>query len=67
MKTAKLIRNGGGQVVCLPQEFCFKGEEVEIFRRGDEVVLRPISAAADAEAIFEALAGLRLNDREAGV
>lgn len=38
--TAKVFRSGNSQAVRLPKEFRFRGNEVEIFRRGDEVVLR---------------------------
>lgn len=40
MGTAKVFKSGNSQAVRLPKEFRFGGEEVEIFRRGDEVVLR---------------------------
>jgi antitoxin VapB len=40
MSTARVFRSGNSQAVRLPKEFRFKGEEVEIFRRGEEVVLR---------------------------
>ena len=39
MATAKLFQHGGSQAVRLPKEFRFEGSEVEIERRGDEVVL----------------------------
>ena len=38
--TAKVFRSGNSQAVRLPKEFRFKAKEVEVFRRGDEVVLR---------------------------
>lgn len=41
MATAKLFQHGGSQAVRLPKEFRFEGSEVEIERRGSEVVLRP--------------------------
>jgi antitoxin VapB len=41
MATAKLFRHGGSQAVRLPRAFRFEGTEVEIERRGREVVLRP--------------------------
>lgn len=41
MTTAKLFRHGGSQAVRLPKAFRFEGNEVEIERRGSEVVLRP--------------------------
>jgi antitoxin VapB len=40
MSTARVFRSGNSQAVRLPKEFRFNSEEVEIFRRGDEVVLR---------------------------
>jgi len=43
MATARVFKSGNSQAVRLPKEFRFQGEEVEIFRRGDEVVLRESS------------------------
>lgn len=40
MATARVFRSGNSQAVRLPKEFRLKGNEVEIFRRGDEIVLR---------------------------
>jgi antitoxin VapB len=40
MPTAKVFRSGNSQAVRLPKQFRFKGKEVEIFRRGNEIVLR---------------------------
>lgn len=40
MATARVFRSGNSQAVRLPKEFRFGAAEVEIFRRGDEVVLR---------------------------
>ena len=40
MPVAKIFRSGNSQAVRLPKQFRFKEKEVEIFRRGDEVVLR---------------------------
>lgn len=40
MATAKIFQSGNSQAVRLPKEFRFKSKEVEITRRGDEVVLR---------------------------
>lgn len=40
MTTAKVFMTGRSQAVRLPKEFRFEGTEVEIFRRGDEVILR---------------------------
>lgn len=44
MATARVFRSGNSQAVRLPKEFRLKGPEVEIFRRGDEIVLREKAA-----------------------
>ena len=56
MATARIFRSGNSQAVRLPKEFRFQSEEVEIFRRGDEVVLR--EKAKDLSRAFEILANL---------
>jgi antitoxin VapB len=40
MTKAKIFKSGNSQAVRLPKEFRFDVKEVEIFRRGEEVVLR---------------------------
>lgn len=40
MTVARVFKSGGSQAVRLPKEFRFSGKEVEIFRRGEDVVLR---------------------------
>lgn len=40
MVTAKIFQSGNSQAVRLPKEFRFNAREVEIYRRGNEVVLR---------------------------
>lgn len=40
MTTARVFKSGNSQAVRLPKEFRLKGLEVEISRRGDEIVLR---------------------------
>jgi antitoxin VapB len=40
MATARVFRCGNSQAVRLPKGYRLKGPEVEIFRRGDEIVLR---------------------------
>ena len=51
MRTAAVFKSGNSQAVRLPKDFQFDVSEVEIFRRGDEVVLRRVpqnlSAAFD--------------------
>lgn len=56
MSTARIFKSGNSQAVRLPKEFRFKVDQVEIFRRGDEIVLR--EHPASAVAIFDALASL---------
>lgn len=40
MTTAKVFKSGNSQAVRLPKAFRFSTDEVAIFRRGDEVVMR---------------------------
>ena len=56
MSTARVFRSGNSQAVRLPKQFRLKSEEVEIFRRGDEIVLREKNGTM-ARA-FDLLAGL---------
>ena len=37
---ARVFMSGNSQAVRLPKEFRLKSKEVEIFRRGDELVIR---------------------------
>lgn len=54
MTTAKVFMTGRSQAVRLPKEFRFEGTEVEIFRRGDEVILREKLVTVDR--LFKVLA-----------
>ena len=54
MTTAKVFMTGRSQAVRLPKEFRFEGTEVEIFRRGDEVILREKPITVDR--LFKVLA-----------
>jgi antitoxin VapB len=56
MTTARVFRLGNSQAVCLPKEFWVRSNEVEIFRRGDEIVLR--EKGKGLARAFEILAGL---------
>lgn len=40
MATARVFKSGNSQAVRLPKQFRFKSSEVEILKRGDEIVLR---------------------------
>ncbi|HSJ02725.1 MAG TPA: AbrB/MazE/SpoVT family DNA-binding domain-containing protein [Verrucomicrobium sp.] len=42
MTTAKIFQHGGSQAVRLPKAFRFEGDEVQIERHGNEIVLKPI-------------------------
>ena len=41
MKTATIFRSGNSQAVRIPKEFQMQGDEVEIQRQGEVLVLRP--------------------------
>ena len=56
MATAKVFKSGNGQVVRLPKQFHVKGKEVDIFWRGDEIVLR--EHRSTMERAFDLLASL---------
>lgn len=56
MSTAKVFRSGNSQAVRLPKQFRLKSKEVEIFRRGDELVLR--EKPGNLARAFDLLAGL---------
>jgi antitoxin VapB len=59
MAVAKVFKSGNSQAVRLPKAFRLKAREVEILRRGDEIVLRELSKrpAGLAEA-FDILASM---------
>lgn len=56
MTFARVFQSGNSQAVRLPKEFRFKSDQVEIFRQGDDIVLR--ERPASAVGIFDALASL---------
>jgi antitoxin VapB len=66
MNTAKIFKNGNSQAVRLPKEFQFDVSEVQIFRRGDEVVLkkRPLNLARVFELLTELSDDFMENGRE---
>ena len=55
MPIAKVFTSGNSQALRLPKEFRFRSAQVEIFRRGDEVVLRELG---QRQTLSELLAGL---------
>ena len=56
MRTTSVFKSGNSQAVRLPKDFQFDVREVEIFRRGDEVVLR--RDAKNLSAAFDLLASM---------
>jgi antitoxin VapB len=62
MATAKVFQSGNSQAVRLPKQFRLTSDEVEIFRRGDEIVLR--ETMKDLTRAFELLCDLPGFDRE---
>jgi antitoxin VapB len=56
MGTARVFRSGNSQAVRLPKQFRFKSSEVEIFRRGDEIILR--EKDGDMTRAFDLIASL---------
>jgi len=44
MATARVFKSGNSQAVRLPKRFRLSGQEVKIFRRGNEIVLREDSS-----------------------
>jgi antitoxin VapB len=64
MDTAKIFKSGNSQAVRLPKEYQFDVSEVEIFRRGNEIVLR--KTPHNAASIFELLADMTNDFMENG-
>lgn len=56
MTTARVFKSGNSQAVRLPKAFRVNTDELEIFRRGDEIVLR--ERAPGLGRAFEVLATL---------
>lgn len=42
MRTTKVFRSGNSQAIRLPKDFQMHSDEVEIFKRGGDVVIRQI-------------------------
>jgi antitoxin VapB len=64
MAIARVFKSGNSQAVRLPKEFRFQTEEVEIFRRRGEVVMREKSRGLGRA--FELLASLPPDFMEGG-
>ena len=59
MATARVFKSGNSQAVRLPKEFRLQSKEVEIFRRGNELVLR--EKGPGMRDVFELLANLPID------
>ena len=57
---AKIFKSGNSQAVRLPKEFHFNVSEIEIFKRGDEAVLKEKSS--NIIKAFDILSDLHLAD-----
>ncbi len=57
MTTARVFTSGNSQAIRLPKEFRVESRELEIFRRGDEIILRAPEANNISRA-FELLRSL---------
>ena len=53
VETAKLFQNGSSQAVRLPKAFRIPGNEVKIFKNGNQVILEPIETTWDS--LFDSL------------
>lgn len=56
MTCARIFQSGDSRAVRLPKEFRLNAEQIEIFRGGDEIVLR--EPPVNATAIFDTLVAL---------
>jgi antitoxin VapB len=63
---ARIFQSGNSQAVRLPKAFRINADRVEIFRRGNEIVLReqPVNATAIFDALAELPAGFMDEGRE---
>lgn len=48
MGKAKLFKNGNSQAVRLPKAFRIPGNEVKIFKKGNQIVIEPIETTWDS-------------------
>ena len=56
MAITKVFRSGNSQAVRIPKKFRIRSQQVEIIKRGNEIVLREQST--NLSAAFDLLAGL---------
>jgi antitoxin VapB len=55
---AKIFQSGNSQAVRIPKSFRFDTTEVEIYKRGDAVILKPINQANTLEHAFNLLVSM---------
>lgn len=53
METAKIFMSGRSQAVRIPKKYRFPGNEVVISRRGNEIILSPLSSQEALKAFLE--------------
>ena len=58
MAKARVFRSGNSQAVRLPKDFRVSGDEVEIFRRDGEIVLREVTSVRSLERAFDLICEL---------
>lgn len=66
MATARVFKSGNSQAVRLPKQFRVRSKELEIERRGDEIVLRekPVGMARAFYLLAELVNDKALKDRK---
>ncbi len=57
MRTTRVFKSGNSQAVRIPRDFRLAMGQIEILRRGEEVVLRP--RRKTARAVYRALTAIR--------
>jgi antitoxin VapB len=57
MATAKLFKSGGSQAVRLPKQFRFPGNEVDVRRTRNGVLLTPVLTDGEKKKLFASLIG----------
>jgi antitoxin VapB len=61
MPIARVFKSGNSQAVRLPKEFRVKAKELEISRRGDEIVLREKKKGRGMTEFLDALRSIPLD------
>lgn len=64
MTKARVFQSGNSQAVRLPKEFRVVARELEIYRRGDEIVLRELQPEVGLGRAFSLLSNLPFDTGE---